>query len=67
MLECVARRRTTVSEATNLPDEQAPAGLLLPGTDTRPTGDRPLDALRDIFGEDSARASWGSGVYVIHK
>lgn len=64
VLECVARRRLTVAEQTDLPSEEAPVGLLLPGVETRATGDRPLDALREVFDEASTRSSRSSGVYV---
>lgn len=64
VLECVARRRLTVAERTDLPDEEAPPGLLLPGAEARPTGDRPLDALQELFGDARTRSSRGSGVGV---
>ena len=64
VLESIARRKLAVAGETDLPDGEIPTGLLHPGTDTRPTGARPLDAVQEVFDEARTRTFRGSGVRV---
>ncbi len=56
VLESIARRALTTAAGQT--------GLLLPGPETRPTGERPIDAIREIFDAARARTSRGTGVPV---
>ncbi len=56
VLESIARRALTTAAGRT--------GLLLPGPETRPTGERPIDAMGEILDEARARTSRDTGIPV---
>ena len=64
VLESIARRNLSVAGDVDLPDADPPVGVLLAGDRMRPTGERPLDAIQEIFEQIHDRPSRGSGVHV---
>ena len=64
VLEAIGRRKLAVTGETDKPDGETWTGHLQPGTATRPTGDRPLDAIQEVFDEARAETPRGFGVHI---